>query len=64
MRSGDSPCWNCATRKLGCQAKCDRYITYKAKQEEIKKRMQADNMVEGYFRKAIKRSVEFRGNRS
>jgi hypothetical protein len=63
MRSADSPCWNCAVRKLACQAKCEKYIAYKVNQEEIKKRRHEANMVDGYFRKAINRSIAFRGER-
>jgi hypothetical protein len=63
MRSTDSPCWNCTNRKLGCQMKCEKYITFKVKQEEIKKRRQEVNMVEGYFRKSIYRSLTYRGDR-
>lgn len=63
MKSGDSPCWNCAVRKLGCQANCEKYFTYKQRQEEINKRRQVSNMLNGYFRKAVNRSLAFRGDR-
>lgn len=34
-----TPCKGCEDRVVGCHSVCDKYITWKAKRDEIKKEM-------------------------
>ena len=38
------PCYNCPDRAVGCHGKCESYLAYKAKANEVRdKRIEAHN---------------------
>ena len=43
QRKGDTPCFGCGDRQLGCHSKCEKYKEFQARNAKIRKRNQLDN---------------------
>lgn len=40
----NGPCLGCQDRVLGCHSKCERYLEYRRKKDEIAERREADKI--------------------
>lgn len=36
-------CWNCQDRKVGCHARCEKYLQYAKEREQINEARQAEH---------------------
>lgn len=46
QRKGDTPCFDCGDRQLGCHSSCERYAEYISKLKETRKKIWVDKSVD------------------
>ncbi|MBQ8893391.1 MAG: hypothetical protein IJ043_03170 [Clostridia bacterium] len=48
-----SPCYKCGDRRIGCHAKCERYLVWSAAHQEKREAIRAAKAEDGRFREYI-----------
>lgn len=58
-----SPCKDCPDRRVLCHSECEKYLSYRARLDEISAQLLRDSIIEDYEYKAIRRSIKRRNKR-